>query len=289
MVCCMESFIGLVLKPGGTLVASVLEEILLEAAARGVKICVERESSKYYANLLSRYTSCIFDIREKIPHKLVIIGGDGTFLRLNSRLGDRDSPVIMGVRAGRRGFLLEVEPQEARKRFTEFLEDKFSVQYIYRVKPVIPGVEDLPPALNEIAIQAPRGKIARFDISIGGEHLYGVEGDGVIIASVAGSTAYSLSAGGPVLDPSLQAFVITPLNPIQLHVRPVVVSSDKVIKIRVIPSGEKGIVVIDSQRFIEVEKPVMITVTKSTHPVKIARFSEKGYYERLWLKALGYV
>ncbi len=285
----MEPFIGLVLKPGGTLVASILEEILLEAMAKGVKICVEKESSRHYANLLSRYTSCIFDIRERTPHKLVIIGGDGTFLRLNSRLGDRDSPVIMGIRAGKRGFLLEVEPQEARERFIDFLEDKFSIQYMYRIKPVIPGASDLPPALNEIAIQAPRGKIARFDISIGDEHLYSIEGDGVIIASPAGSTAYSLSAGGPILDPSLQAFVITPLNPIQLHVRPVVTPLDKSIEIRIALDNGKGVIIIDSQYFVDIEEVVTMTITKSMHPVKVAKFGKKGYYERLWLKALGYV
>ena len=163
---------------------------------------------------------------------LIVVGGDGTLLK--TLQGIKGSvPPLLTVRMGRYGFLMEAEPEEAYDYIEYFVSGKYRLKWRSRIVAYFRGLQ-LPPVLNEYAIFASQGKMAKFSISRGDKELYVVSSDGILVSTTSGSTAYALSAGGPIIDEHLDVMLVVPINSFHLHVKPVVLPVDVVLKIRVV-------------------------------------------------------
>ena len=155
---------------------------------------------------------------------IIVIGGDGTLLRALEEIRC-DTPPILTVKAGRRSYLMEVSLDQLEDAIKRFEKGEYSLESWRRLR-----FGDHY-ALNEFAILAKSGRVGSFDLIVNGEPIYpSLEGDGVIVSTTVGSTAYALSAGGPIIYPTFETIVVVPVNPLQLNAVPLVLSpSDKVL------------------------------------------------------------
>jgi NAD+ kinase len=209
---------------------------------------------------------------------IITIGGDGTILRTCLTI-PKPEPPILAINMGVRGFLAEVSPKEGLVALDKCLEGKFSLENYMKLASFV-GETRLPDALNEVFVtsSAPAkilyAKIWKNSVLVGE-----CRADGIVIASQVGSTGYSLSGGGPVLDPELDAFVLTPICPLTVF-HPIVFSTKSMIKIELL-KPKKAIVVLDGHLQKEVEpKRKRITIAKSEYETSFIRFKE-DFYHRL--------
>jgi NAD+ kinase len=196
------------------------------------------------------------------PDLVVVIGGDGTILRSIQRM-ERQVPLI-GINWGEVGFLADLEPEKALD-FLGPLSKNIRFEQRMRVAFTRDGVH-LGEALNEALIVTTRpAKMLRFSIFIEGVVAEQFRADGLLISTPTGSTAYAMSAGGPIVDPRIQGIVLVPLAPYLLSSRPHVISSDRRIEIK-LESARPADLVIDGQRTVELGTNDIIEVKKSARP-----------------------
>lgn len=172
------------------------------------------------------------DLREGVD-MLLSVGGDGTFLSASKRVGDSGIPVL-GINLGRLGFLSEYSPEEACKALLTGryeLEDRGLVRTSVDGKILDSGSDFWPYSLNEVCVHRTGAAILGIEVSIDGDPLPAYWADGLLVATSSGSTAYSLSAGGPICSPDAKVLIIAPVAPHNLNVRPLVVPDSAVISI----------------------------------------------------------
>ena len=221
----------------------------------------------------------------------VCLGGDGTILRLAGKMIDRSVPVL-GVNLGSLGFLTEVKAEELYDELKLVFSGRFEVDE----RVLLSGTVKFPAngsgreserrfqALNDIVVN--REGLTRYmaiQIDIGGECVTRFSGDGVIIATPTGSTAYSLSAGGPIVHPSLNNLVITPICPHASALRPLVVSGEEPIRIRINcnESQEKALLTADGQTDVQIDDQSIIEVTRSVNRFRLVKSSKRSYFGTL--------
>jgi NAD+ kinase len=209
---------------------------------------------------------------------VIIVGGDGTILRTCLKL-PKPEPPILAVNMGVRGFLAEVEPQEALKAIDQTLKDNYRADHVIKLASQL-GETKLPDALNEVSITslAP-AKLLRMSIWKNSELVGDCQSDGAVVASQTGSTGYSLSAGGPVIDPNVQAFVFTPIAPLTVF-HPIVFSANSTIHIE-LQRPKKAVIVVDGHYQTETTPEMSrITITRSKYESTFIRFTG-DFYHRL--------
>jgi NAD+ kinase len=274
--------IGLYFKKDNKTACNIAKRIIdLLKKNYDTKIFVEKELS----DLIKEIST--YDVKKASEYVDVImaIGGDGTVIKVFHEMKDHDVPV-MTVRTGHRGVLLDVSPLELEDRIKDLLEKKFVLREYERIYAYSDRFKTLP-ALNDIILtpstEFVRMKIIRFSVYKNDRIIYSLEGDGVIISTPVGSTAYSLAIGGPVIDRRLRAMVITPFASIQLWARPVVLSSDETIKIVLRKDSNPAELIIDGSLRYSVEPGEEIFIKKYHRPARIIRFhDEDEIYERVF-------
>lgn len=221
------------------------------------------------------------DLYEDIDF-IISLGGDGTLLDTATLVRDKNIP-IAGINFGRLGFLASIgrdEMQNAVKALAmrSYILDKRSLIHL---DSSIPLFKDIPYALNEFAIHkrdvSPMVKIHTY---INGELLNTYWADGLIVATPTGSTGYSLSCQGPVVFPDAGSFVITPIAPHNLNVRPIVVPDSTIISFEIESRSHEIILALDSRREI-VDKNVQIAVRKETFEISLVRLNENNFLQTL--------
>lgn len=214
------------------------------------------------------------------------VGGDGTILRT---LGVTDKPVF-AVNSGSIGFLAEVEPKYASAGAKRILDGQYSVEERMKFS-VWLNDEKLPDVANEVTIQSAKiAKMIQYQLYVDDELADTIRGDGVIVATSMGSTAYAMSAGGPIMDPSIEAGLVVPVAPFRIAVRPFIVPATKTIRIRLLQPenearGKDAKLVLDGQHAYGVPLEGEITVRKSPLKVRFVRFGG-GFYERVRTKLM---
>ena len=209
---------------------------------------------------------------------VVTIGGDGTILRTCLQL-PKPEPPILAVNMGARGFLAEVAPSESLRALDRTLKGDYRLERTTKLASVI-GKKRLPDALNEVSFTslAP-AKLLSMRIWKDEELVGQCQSDGAVVASQTGSTGYSLSAGGPVIDPEVQAFVFTPIAPLTVF-HPIVFSTNSTIHIE-LERPKKAVIVIDGHYQIETSPELSrITIMKSEFVTSFVRF-QGDFYHRL--------
>ncbi|WP_440952097.1 NAD(+)/NADH kinase [Methanococcoides sp. FTZ1] len=223
----------------------------------------------------------IEEMRDKGVELLISVGGDGTVLRTIARMAD---PLpILGINMGTLGFLVDVNPADAIESIEEALKGfKYTERSRLNVK--LNG-EKIPPATNEVVLTTARpAKILTFRITIDDREVEDVRADGVVIATPTGSTAYAMSAGGPIIDPNVNATLIVPLAPFKLSSRPWVVPADSHIKVEMIIPEKEAALVVDGQYTHTIQENDVVTLTKSNFPARFVETSASGFYERVQSK-----
>jgi NAD+ kinase len=209
---------------------------------------------------------------------IVTIGGDGTILRTCIAIPKPETP-ILAINMGVRGFLTEVSPQEALAAVDKCLKGEFIIEKCAKLSITANGAK-FPDALNEVLISVDEPvKLLYARVSKDNEQILTCQADGLMIATHTGSTGYSLSAGGPVLDPRVEAFVLTPICSLSV-LRSIVFPADSKITVEVF-RPKKALVVVDGvyRKIIESKFP-SLTVTRSKHSASFIRFKE-NFYHRL--------
>lgn len=196
------------------------------------------------ASKIGRPPSTVQEMERVKVDFIVSIGGDGTILRTIHKMAD-PAP-ILGINMGTLGFLVDVVPADAAETIKRLLSG-FVVDERSRLKLLINGV-CMPQATNEIAfITASPAKMIEFEILVDGSLMEDFRADGVIIATATGSTAYAMSAGGPIVDPRVDAIVLVPMAPFKLSSRPWVMPGNSVIEVRLKLPEKEALVVVDGQ------------------------------------------
>jgi NAD+ kinase len=281
----LGSGVGLVVRPSSDVAERIALEVIQRVKEAGWEPLIEVESAEAYPGRLGGLRT--FSLDRDPPDRVIVIGGDGTLLRAAIKAGDNDV-VFMAVRAGKRGFLLDVDETELGKRIPEFLRGEFEIVEHQRIRAEVEGAVT-PCALNDIVVFTAEGQMVRLDVMTRGERVMGLDGDGLVISTTTGSTAYSLNAGGPIIDPRLDVIVLTPLNPVQLYLRPVVMSRSERLTIRLREDSGAAYLVIDGQVKHPLRPGALVSVGPCPRPLRVARFNWwANYYERLFARLLSY-
>lgn len=208
---------------------------------------------------------------------IITVGGDGTILR-TIQLLSRPTP-ILGINIGDVGFLADVAPASARGVIERVL-DGFEIQERARLA-VRVNDKALPLATNEAVIITSRpAKILHFRVLIDGKKIETTRADGVVVATPTGSTAYAMSAGGPIIDPHVDAFVIVPLAPYKLSARPWVIPADSEITLELLRMGKNATIVIDGQYRQTITKEDTTRFTKASEPALFVR-TDRDFYAKV--------
>jgi len=225
------------------------------------------------------------DIRTELDF-LLSLGGDGNMLSTVTLVRDSGIP-ILGINLGRLGFLASINKEHIEKAIDCLLDKKYTIEERSLLKLSSPQVfGDLNFALNEISVykRLPNSMVS-VNVKVNEQHLNSYWADGLIIATPTGSTAYSLSTGGPILHPDSRNFIITPIAPHNLSVRPVVIPDDSTINMTV---GERdgGFLVSLDSRTIELESGVELKLEKEAFTIKLIRLPEESFFGTIRAKLL---
>ncbi len=217
----------------------------------------------------------------------ICIGGDGTILRLAGKMVGCSIPVL-GVNAGGLGFLTEVRAEELYDELKTILLGSFEVEermlLSASIKTKPQEKEQRFQALNDVVVS--REGLSRYllvEVEVDGETATRFPGDGVIIATPTGSTAYSLSAGGPIVHPRLDDIIITPICPHASALRSLVVSGEQTVRVRVTCDNveEKALVSIDGQSDVPIDNDSVVEVTRSITRFLLVKSSKRSYFGTL--------
>jgi len=233
----MEKY-GLVIKkiPRALKLGREIKSFLEE---RGKEVVVDSESSSSLGIKGE-------EIEEMVVDAFIVLGGDGMILKVNA--SNRLNVPLLGINFGTMGFLAEVQPQEWREPLEKVLAGEYSIEERSKISVYMEG-EKKGEVLNEAVINtASPVKMLHLRIFLDGDVVDEVRSDGVIVATPTGSTAYSMSAGGPIVDPRTRAIVVTPICPFRAAAKSFVVPDDMEIRVQLMTTAMKeAILVIDSQ------------------------------------------
>ncbi len=209
---------------------------------------------------------------------IVSVGGDGTILRAIRKMDDPRP--ILGINMGTLGFLVDIEPDDA-VRVLERTLFGFDVMERNRIEIQING-KSLASATNEVALlSASPAKMLEFEIIVDGSLLEGLRADGLLFATSTGSTAYAMSAGGPIVDPRVDAVVLVPMAPFKLSARPWVLPDSSIIKVNLPLPKKEALVVVDGENEGTISKEDHVTIRKAEKPARFVKVSKNGFYEKV--------
>jgi NAD+ kinase len=220
---------------------------------------------------------------------LVSIGGDGTILRAATYVRDSGIP-ILGINAGRLGFLAKVQKENIEAFLQIVLEKKYTISertlLSLECSPENEQINELNFAMNEVTVsRKDTTSMITIDTSLNGEHLNSYWADGLIISTPTGSTGYSLSCGGPVLTPEVKGLVITPIAPHNLNARPLVIPDDTEIKLKVSGREEQYLVSLDS-RIATLNNNAELTIRKTPFKINMVEIPDETFLKTLRNKLL---
>jgi len=215
----------------------------------------------------------------------ICTGGDGTFLRAARMLYKHRKP-IMGINLGTLGFLSEVDRNEIDMKLDDIISGNYTVQERFMLKVVLKksdgGIfDDI--ALNDVVIsRSPLSRIMQLKTLVNGTVVDNFRGDGVIISTPTGSTGYSLSAGGPIVEPDVDLFIVTPICPHTLIARSFIATAERTLGVEINDTYmHTAIMTIDGQTHVEVAGGDFVSICGNTEKVMMLKVSDKSFFDLL--------
>ncbi len=278
-----QKTVAIVSKPDRPELREVLPKLEKWLEQRNYAVVMDRESAAYFSGseVMPRT-----ELAARSPHLALVLGGDGTLLSA-ARAVAKVGTLILGVNLGTLGFLTELPLADLYPALEAIEKGHYVVDSRSMLRCLlVRGGEVLAThtALNELVVS--KSAIARlnhFELFVDAEFVSSYKADGLIVATPTGSTAYSLGAGGPILKPDVDAFVITPVSPHGLTHRPVVVRDTVEIEIHVKTGEEEAYLSLDGQVGMPVRDGDIVRCVKAEHPAKLLRF-QKTFFEVLATK-----
>ncbi|MBU1185490.1 MAG: NAD(+)/NADH kinase [Acidobacteria bacterium] len=268
--------VGFVIKPHAPDIKPVLDEAIQYCRAKGLECVLEKDAAR------------ILGERDGVPRELlpgqvdvlIVLGGDGTLLSVSHLAAKNGIPVI-GINMGSLGFLTEVPLNEMRQTIDSFLDGNPHIRNPRQMLEVVCRGKTYD-CLNDVVIN--KGALARMIqciIRIDGEEIARLRADGLIISTPTGSTAYSLSAGGPIVHPSIPAIIIAPICPHTLTFRPMVISSASEVRVQLQNESEEVYLTIDGQRGGQMNEQDEIIIRKSPLVLTLISSPKRNYFDLL--------
>ncbi|MBQ6895169.1 MAG: NAD(+)/NADH kinase [Clostridia bacterium] len=256
--------------------------------------------TKKVADILKRKYTVLFDsdYSEDNIYKMfkesdvaVVLGGDGTLLSASDMASSFDVP-LLGINLGHLGFMADVEEKNIEESLNTFLDGGYKIDRRFMIDAFIEkkdGSRLTISALNDIVVtRASYQRMVAFDIKVNGDNLATYQGDGLVVATPTGSTAYSMSAGGPVVDPSLEVCIITPVCPHTMSSKPVIVPGQAEIQIDFKSTfDDKAMLTADGKEGIGLCEGDVIKIKGSERKLGLIRLLNRSFYDILNLKLQG--
>ncbi|MBL8518026.1 MAG: NAD(+) kinase [Betaproteobacteria bacterium] len=273
--------VAVVGKPDGSHIRESLQTLLKLLRARGVHVLMDARTAR---NSEAK-PDAEFDLADigSGADLVIAVGGDGTLLAAARSVARHRVPII-GINLGRLGFLTDIPANALEDMVGKVLDGRAQVERRLMLqgavlrdgKPIFEAV-----ALNDVVVsRGAMGSMIEYSVDVNGEFVYSVRADGLIVATPTGSTAYALSAGGPILHPSLPAIALVPISPHTLSNRPVAIPSDSVIEMTLI-RGENARVNFDVQGYFDPLPEDVIKVSVAPDPVLLLHPESYSYYNML--------
>ena len=257
--------------------------LLGDGRKEGVRQAVERTAPfiRERADLLAVDLSGTFDVRGVDADLVVIFGGDGSILAAARSMGGHGIPTI-GVNFGKFGFLTDIRAADVEAELERVLDGEYSVEERLMLQAEIAGEQFL--ALNEFFLgPGTVGRVVTVEVHLDGEYATTYRGDGVLVATPTGSTGHSLSAGGPIVDPELEAILLTPVSPHSLTNRPLVVPPS--VRVELFPvedhTDNRATFSADGQVTRPVDVGERVVVTRADHNFPLVRSGIRTRYDVL--------
>ncbi len=218
---------------------------------------------------------------------LIAMGGDGTMLAAAREVGSNGTP-ILGVNLGKLGFLAEFAPEEVQSELENVLAGRYIIEerlLLEATTPSLPG--NVMHAVNDVVVDKSRSaRVIDIETYINGTFAVTYRGDGLIISTPTGSTAYALSNGGPIVIPTAAVIGITPIAPHTLSGRPLIIPDTDSIRVVVYATTNEVLLSTDGQEMGVLEPPLEIFVRKAEHTLRLIKRIDRSYYEVLRAKLL---
>ncbi|HEY3424546.1 MAG TPA: NAD(+)/NADH kinase [Negativicutes bacterium] len=265
-------------------VSTVLGWMVQYFKERGVRVRIPCDAAREmdYDDL-----SCPLELICKEIDLAITLGGDGTLLNTAREIAAAGVP-ICGINMGQLGFLTEVELPELSMALDKLIHGDYSIEERLMLDALIVrqgNIISISSALNDVVInKGGFSRMIKLKLYIDEELTANYPADGLIVATATGSTGYSLSAGGPIINPNLKVILLTPICPHTLHARSIIVSEDEEVKINMVSTHDDIMLTIDGQTFHSLLPDDEVVVRRSAFRAKFIHFSGKNYYETLRTK-----
>ncbi len=266
--------IGLVIKPHAPGIERILKEIISFLKARNIDCLLEQAAAE---KIRSKNGFSRQEIT-RLSQALVVLGGDGTLLSIAPQAARAGTPII-GINLGNLGFLTEIPMSEALPVLDAFIKEKNKfISYRSLLEINYGDLQDI--CLNDVVLnKSALARMMEISISIDGKEITRLKGDGLILSSPTGSTAYSLSAGGPIVHPQVETLILTPICPHTLSFRPLLIPASSKIKIKLLTAEEKAYLTVDGQRGQALSRNSVLTVKKSELVLQLVCSPWRSYYQ----------
>ncbi len=225
-------------------------------------------------------------VTEDDPDLVLSLGGDGTMLRAAQIAHRADAP-LLGVNLGALGYLTEVDAGDERVALQRVFEGDFRIEQrlMLACAADLRGEKAAYTGLNEVLIErSSRYRMVRLSVAVDGDHLEDFNADGVIVATPTGSTAYALSAGGPIVSPRADCLVLVPVSPHRIFARPIVLAPDEVVTVTLLADHQKASLSLDGGLGCDLPTGAVVTVRRHPRSLRLVRLSGPGFVQRLRAK-----
>ncbi len=214
---------------------------------------------------------------------ILVLGGDGTMLRAAREVAGHDTP-LLGVNAGNLGFLTAIPPRDATRALKRIWAGEFDIEERSLLEGVVSSAGSRDPilALNDFVVaRGLTSRLIELEVLVHGELLTRYRCDGLIVSSPTGSTAYSLAAGGAIVSPDAEVLMLTPICPHTLSIRPVVVSLDAEVDVRLVSSRQVATLAADGQQHVDLEAGDQVRIARSRRTVRLIRLNGHNFFSTL--------
>ena len=288
--------IGIAVKPGLTAAHDTLSGLEQRLRERGVEAVWSTDAAALLEPTASPSPGAASSARTTAERKdlasqvdlVIVLGGDGTLLAMAKAIAESGHDIpILAVNFGSLGFLTEITRPEIFQSLDTVINGNAThdLRMMLRASATQAGRPPLTHlALNDVVFsRTALSRMIELDVSVGDQFVASVKADGLIVATPTGSTAYNLAAGGPIVHPSMDALVLTPIAPHTLTNRPIVIPADREVRVRSAGSnsGDEVYVTVDGQTGFALHEGDEIAITRAERPIRLIRATTRSYFEVL--------
>ncbi len=272
--------VGLIVNRSKWRALQFAQEVIAHLTESGVEVRIDRES----APLIGRDDLACDEAELCGVQMLITLGGDGTILHASHIAAPLGIP-ILGVHMGRFGFIAEAHPDDLIPNLFALLQGEFETEHRMMVYGEVVRNGEVVfsgDGLNDVVVsKGAMARMLRLETSFGNEHITTYPADGVIVATPTGSTAYSLSAGGPLVDPTVQALLVVPICPHTLAARPLLIPSTETVSFHVETDGGDVLFIADSYRIFPLADGDIVRVRRADHTTVLVKLGRASFYRKI--------